>query len=983
MGCSPSKGQLLAGIYNHQDKALQFGSYESNIHHFSGGTEIKSQTETEIVSSGLSLLQEENTAVPLPVCDIVSGSVDIVETNAHSQGELLTKENTDRKDDSRMKNNGCKRSRQRERLRKTVYMRSNLDPPQAMVKAHQAAYAYLKHNIPKYESLLELLEKATQTQLSLQTMVSLLTLQYEEINQALEEIANEGEQLLEMHGNHMALQAAHNDILLNPDIPEAERTSTESSPDLLQLMLHHLIKKMRLVGNSVKGLGDTSLEETGDYFGSLSQLMAGKLGAKSAAELRVKQVLACVESYALRKTNSEDIALHSEDSGIGVENESHNGSVRRCSHQESSGSKASTQSSYGCPEGSLPDQPYVNRDEDDDFDKDNDAEDSNDDEEAKHEQGSKTDLTDRKMSNWSQADPSQYSRHVNLQSKRPTNSTFECSDQKERNISRPKTADDSSLSCQRKHRHSRLWGAQRSQSADCLCRRVKDYTVQGQNRFPSDNQKPEWISKRQNPSQFYCRQDGNNGPFKPGLTPSLTPAFVPVPPGKNAVRRLINTFSQGVCDSSNEKHFNGPTRLRVKKRSFLPIITNCRAGVSTNGNNNTNSYPLDQQFSERPVDVDANSLPPPPPELLMDNSFEKSLTSNEYGSETQNQRCSTQRQKCCVSQCPRAPMNTESLLPSQDCISRGSLNISESCPNGQDFVDESHPEQDSDQPIGDTDKEKDEAVGFFQHSQTINNLCHSTDIITKLGSGDEGNIKPLSERVGGTVRLGNRDSCEGETSTLYANSHPPTTPPVSRARIPPSSYSTCHRVPRPTILPSSPSCPVNGQGETSTASFSFQIQRWTRRDSDDENGFEAASSSMSFCDARSVFCQENQSAFQSVKPSCRSTLPRPWGEPKVFRGRLQATRLPQTFQRSTPCRPTLSDHQLLLPSLTEPHYLDSESTTKGGKCLTYYYHTNSFECFCNRQCEFICVIECTQYQITYKLQMKHLDYTKSISRLAI
>lgn len=930
MGCSPSKGQLFAGIYNHQDKALQFGSCESNSHHFSDGTEIKSQTETEVVSGELSFLHEENTPVQLQgkrttVCDKVMGNVDIQETNMHSQGELLTKENKDKKDDQRMKNNGCKSSSPGEKLRKTVCKQSNIDLPQATVKAHQAAYAYLKNNIPKYESLLGLLEKATQTQLSLQPMVTLLALQYEEINQALDEIATEGEQMLEMHGNHMALPAAQNDVPLNPDIPEAEMNSTESFPDLLQHMLHHSIKKMRLVGSSVKRLGDTSLEETGDYFVSLSQLLAEKLGAKRTAELRLKQVLACVESYALRKSNSEDTALYSEDSGIGVENECHNGSVRHYPHQESFGLGTSAHSSYGYPEGSLPNQPCVNGDEHD-VDKDVDAEDSNY-EAPKHEQGSKTDLIDKKISNWSQEHPNQYPLQVNLQNKRTTNSTLEWSDQIERSIRRPKTADDSSVSCRR---HSHLWGAQRSRSADCLWRRVNDDMVQGQNSFTNDNQKPDWITKRQTPSQFYCPQDGNNGPCKPGVTSSLIPAFVPVPLGKNAVRQLINTFSKGVCDSSNQKPLNGPVKFRGRKRSFLPKITNGRADVSATGKNNTNNYPLGQQFSEKPDEVYVHCLPPPPPEVLMDNSFKKNVgpTCDEYGSETQNQRYSTQRQKCCVSQCPQGSMQAASLLPSWDSISRGSLNISETYSNAQDFVDESHPDQDGDQPVG--DKDKDEANGLFQHPQTINHLCHSTDILAKLQPREEGNIKSLSESVGGTVKLGNRDSGE-EASILYANSHLPTTPPVSRVRIPSSSYSTYHRVPSPTALPPSPTCPGNGQGETSTTSFTSQVQIWTRKDSDDESSFMTASSSVSFYDARSMFCQENQSASQSIKPSYRATLPRPWGEPKVSKGRLQATCLGQTFRRSIPYKPTLTDHQPLLSSVTESHYQDNESTTLNNK----------------------------------------------------
>ncbi|KAI5085762.1 hypothetical protein C0J45_1142, partial [Silurus meridionalis] len=825
MGCSPSKGHF-AGIYNHQNNALQFGSNENNVNHFSGGTEIKSQAETPIVSSGLTLLQEENAAVQLQgkkptESAIIMGSADIGATKLHSQEELLMKENSNRKHYKTEKNDGCKR-RQRERVGKTVYIQSNLDFPQSMLKAHQAAYAYLKNNIPKYESLLGILEKATQTQLSLQPMVTLLALQYEEINQAIDEVASEGEQMLKMHGYPMSLPAVQNYVLVSQDMPEAEINSTESSSDILQQMLHQLIKKMRLVGDCVKELGETSLEETVDYYGSLYQLLSRKLEAKRAAESHLKQVLACVESYASRTLNSEDSALHSEDSGIGVENECLNGSVRHCSKLENSGT--GIQSLYGCPEDSLPDHPYVKGNKYDDVDNNIVKEDSNEDEKTKHEQGNKTDVTDRKISTTSKADSSQ-PHQVKHQNKRSTNNTYDWNYKKERHITKSKTAEDLAEFCQaKKHRHSLLWGAQRSLSADCLYRRVNDYMVQGQNKIPNDNTKPEWINKKHSPSQFCGLQDGNNGPFKKVVT-SWTIPFSPLPPGKNAVKRLINTFSQGVCDTSNQKPLNEPTR-----GNFLPVINNYRAGVTTSDNKNTNSYKVVQRFQVRSNNMD--SLPPPPPEVMMDNSFKRdeSTTRDEDDRASQTQKCSTQRQKCCISQCPRASRQTVSLPPSQASISRGYLNMNES-----------HTEQD-----------------------------HGLD----LG--------------------------EGEASTLYANCHCPTTPPVTRARVPPSNYSTCLKVSNATALPPSPACPVNSQEEIFTASFASHIPRWTRRDSDNENGFMTASSSKSFYNARSVFSQENQSAPQSVKTSCRSTLPRPWGEPKVSRGRLQAPYLPQISQRSIP-----------------------------------------------------------------------------------
>ncbi|XP_053344417.1 uncharacterized protein pcare2 [Clarias gariepinus] len=904
MGCSPSKGQLFAGICNHQDKVLQFGSYECNGHDLPCGAEIKSQVEEDQEVSSRSLLQEENTAVPLQgttpeVCDVE-------DTNSHPQDYLPTEKNTGGKDDRRKKNNGCKR-----RLRKTVHIQSNLDFSQGMEKAHQAAYAYLKHNIPKYESILGLLEKATETQLSLRSVVNLLSLQYEEINQSLTEIATEGEQMLEMHENHMALPEAENDVMLNPDIPEVEINSSVSSPDWPPHKLHHLIKKIRLVGDSVTELGDSSLGETGSYFGSLSQMLAGKLEVKRAAELRLKEVLACVESNALRKPNLEDSALHSEDSGISIENECHNGSVRCCSLQKSSGSRVNTQSSYECSDGNLLDQAYVNEDEDDDTDKDIDAEDNHD-EEPKHEQEGKTDLTYRNMSNQSQAEPSQYPLIVNLQNMRPV-VQFGWIDQNESNcIRQTQTADDLFISCQRKYRH--LWGARRSRSADCLCRKVNDYMVQGLNRFPNDKPKHECMSKRQNPPQSCGPQDGNNVQSKSGLRPSLTSAFAPVPPGKNAVRRLINTFSQGVCDNSNPKSFN---RFRGRKRSLLPVLNNCRAlDVSDR------SYAFDQQISERTDDVDMNSLPPPPPELLMDISLgENGPTGIDYASKTPNQGYSIRRQKCCVSQCPQSSIHTVSLYPSQDIVSTDSLNISETYHNGED---KSNPARDYEQAVGNKDKEKDEATGLFHHSQMTVHLCGSNNILSKLGPENEGNIKSLSERVEGSVRLGNKNSGD-EASTHYSTSPLPTNPPASRVRITPSGYFTCHRISSSTAP--SHSCPISGKGETFTTTFNSQIQGWTRKNSDDENGFRTIPSSMSFYNAHSMFCQKYKLASESVKPSCRSILPRPWGEQKVSRGRLQTTCLPQTFQRIIPYRPTLNDHQVLLPSVTETHYQDSEATT--------------------------------------------------------
>ncbi|CAB1436499.1 unnamed protein product [Pleuronectes platessa] len=74
----------------------------------------------------------------------------------------------------------------------TSILQKKVDFPPPMVRAHQAAYAFMNQNISKYETLLGLLDQAAQTQLSLQPMISALMLRFEEINQALEEMLRRG-----------------------------------------------------------------------------------------------------------------------------------------------------------------------------------------------------------------------------------------------------------------------------------------------------------------------------------------------------------------------------------------------------------------------------------------------------------------------------------------------------------------------------------------------------------------------------------------------------------------------------------------------------------------------------------------------------------------------------------------------------------------------------------------------------------------------
>ncbi|KAL6486731.1 hypothetical protein MHYP_G00061230 [Metynnis hypsauchen] len=775
-----------------------------------------------------------------------------------------------------------------------------------MVKAHQAAYAYLNPNIPKYESLLGLLDQATQTHLSLQPMVALLALRYEEINQLLEEIAVEGEQMLEEHGKDMAWPAALRDVLFNPAKPDAELYSPEPPPDLLQQMLQHSTEKMKLVEDSVKRLGDAALEEAVVYFASLSRLLEEKLVVKRAAEGRLKQVLDHVEAAALRKSSPEDSALHSEDSGIGADNECQNGSVRLRRHRESSGSGASTGSSSGHPENTLLSQPHLNgveedRNNDEDVDDESEDDSSEDEEDAKEEQG-------RKTEEWTK--------------------------QRDTNTKRPKTADGRSVPSQENPRHSCLSGLRRARSADYLYCMIDGYTMKEQKKCQKSvytgtdlaggvvrgslvrTRLRRHSSEGQNMTRCYGLQYGSKGPFKATLPTSSPPSSMPAPPGRNAVKRLINTFSQGVQDKSIQKTTHVPMKVSRTKRGFLPMLANSMDGDSANDNNNNNVFSADQRISERPDDMDVDSLPPPPLEVLMDNSFEsrEGPPGDEEGNETLNQGCSRQRQRGGVSQRLRASLQMGTVLPSRASVPRRSQSISPARPIRQDAVVGSRKGRDCDQHNG-INTEKNEVVSLYQQPRKIIHLHHSTDSPAKAGPG--GHMITRAESV---ARQGSKDSGENETLMPYPNSYPPTTPPVSRARLPPSCPSVRHRIPSPPALPPSPAC-----GQWGATPYSPNVQRWTRRSSDEENG----TNSLSFYDARSVFCQ---SATQSLATSCRSTLPRPWGEPS--RARLQTSRLPQTFMKGSASgvKPTLIDQQQPFPSVTQPHTQDSERRVPASVC---------------------------------------------------
>ncbi|XP_038818725.1 photoreceptor cilium actin regulator-like [Salvelinus namaycush] len=837
MGCSPSKGHLFPGIPDGVHKALLPVPPEvGNIKPVEGENQDINNTDIDEEVEELPLSAEEenpmgalgtvadmapNTAVVSNLGAVSQIEVKMTSQVRNTQSEELPEKQA-KKVKKRRKNKGVKRGCRKEKETNTSIIQGKVDLPMHMVRAHQAAYEYLNPNISKCETLLGLLDQAAQTQLSLQPMMTAIVMRFEEVNQALEEMAEEGELMLKEHGNHMAWPSEIRDPAPTPSKPNAD--PSETPPDLLQLLLQHSTEKMKLVGSSIQGLGDTALEEAADFFASLSRLLGERLQAKRAVEERLTQVLARVEAAA--KCNLDDLSLHSEDSGIGGENESLMGSER---HRRQWGSSGSGGSARPTPPSHSPDQVCLNEGEEGEENEEED--DDNEDEEDEEEERS-----GRVRSNSSPPDPIQNTKHSKGQPPK-----------------RPQTAAPL----------GRPVRPPRSLSIESL--HVQELQQKDLDRRKGNNSLRRYSSGGQRVARY-----GLKGSTKANQAPNSLPAIAPQPPGRNSVKRLINTFSGGVDGRPGQSLPSA--HLRGSRSSGTPLLPDIGSGEDiVNGNNNKNIW-----AAEGGEGLDDDNLPPPPPEVLMDNSYESNEENpdDEEGEEedTDSRGHPVPRQRSTASQRLRASLQNMTVLPNRGSV--GPIRQDPETRGGQ-------------QPASEGDQENEQAASLYHKARKIIHLRNAAE--SAANKPDQGVRGPL--RAGVSLRHGSSNPYEGE---YYPTSMPPTVPPVSRVRLPPSCPSTHHRLPSPPAFaqPNPPSRPP-----------SPRVLRWSKEDSGED-----MSPSVSFNDARSVFCQNSQTNSQSWTPHYSSTLPRPYGEPS--RGRL-STRGSQTVSRRSQSdqRPSLTTQQ--------------------------------------------------------------------------
>ncbi|XP_040925100.1 photoreceptor cilium actin regulator [Betta splendens] len=881
-----------------------------------------------------------------------------------------------------------------------------VDFPEPLVKAHQAAYAFLNPSIHKYDGLLGLLEEATHTQVSVQPMVAFMTLRYEEIIQGMNEMAGEGEKVLKENGEHLAWPSQMKNLSSSSPL-KCGSDNIEPPPDLLQQLLQYTTQRMQNVCQTVSGIGDSALEEAVEYFASVSELLEEKLKVKRAVENRLMQLLSRIEMASLHKPGPDDSALFSEDSGIGAESESLAGSETRHRRQscESIGTNRTTPvSPLGyktsrnvrkrlssrkilseiSPSVSLTSLNSLDstctilaNDQRDSVlgsvSLDDGEEDNNENDEeidrgmgdvkvrfrqrsnsspVDHEQNHPCRLPPKRIENPQNVEmtlkmknaisgriqfvPSQNSSTKAKVLSSPKTNKRQWTDDEKQSPRRPQTATNIQKSVVKK---TVVAKERRTQSAESLRSKGEDPTLlelertqrdldqrlqrmnknkQGSTRTsiakqkvtspaqsPSLNRKLLPTEKNNNPQppkDKACHNKSNNkkqegesneegnkqkdnktpkGPIRatpppsPPLSPRLSTGFYR---GRNSVKKLIDTFSQGIEELDGPKVLGPLKGVRKCGVPVLPGLGNVEAVLSTG----ISSCRPESISCEKKQYLDLDSLPPPPLEVLMDNSFEGALCSPTGTAEdgTKGGKPFVSK-RAVVSQRLRASVQSVSVLPSKGGLPQASALSKVNKPEV--------PTQTLEEPR----KEK--------------NLVHYLArkmIHPKQGSDSELETLPINKST--DIQDGVNLSVSGPStiqSTVPPSSvvtnQPPVTPLLSRSRMLPSTPSTsssshrslpspesCKRQPTPPSsnrtsfnrrlptppsaqrqLPSPPTAKQNLSDSKPVSIYPFKapsppaspkVQRWSR-----ENSSEDSSSARTMSNAQSVFCPSSPSLFEA------------------------------------------------------------------------------------------------------------------------
>ncbi|XP_076835197.1 photoreceptor cilium actin regulator [Brachyhypopomus gauderio] len=391
----------------------------------------------------------------------------------------------------------------------------------------------------------------------------------------------------------------------------------------------------------------------------------------------------------------------------------------------------------------------------------------------------------------------------------------------------------------------------------------------------------------------------------------------------NSVKKLIDTFSQGMEETNERAKELGP--LKGVRKCGIPIIPGLGRALTVKCNEHDNSDNQgESRSSERNEDLDLDNLPPPALEVLMDTSFENAEAIKTCKSVTQRGR-STFPKRTTMSQRLCASIQPVTVLPSKANMRKSSLSMS---PVRRAPQDHSGLVKNSDfGPKSKAELEDEEAACLYKQARKVIHLQHSSESFTLQNAAENATVRALNQSNVEEKQSGG-STPETVPSTPIARGKLPSMP-VSRTRVLPSTPVLHRTLPSPPVLkkhpvppsfsspptfrklptppgqrtlPATPAVPqVLDPGSVSGAIYPFKGPSPPASPKVQKKDLPPRGLS----NARSVFCPASSSLFEAQpfpvpKPPQAwtnpgsSILPRPWGE----RGRSPlSVRAPQSFIR--------------------------------------------------------------------------------------
>lgn len=420
------------------------------------------------------------------------------------------------------------------------------------------------------------------------------------------------------------------------------------------------------------------------------------------------------------------------------------------------------------------------------------------------------------------------------------------------------------------------------------------------------------ISKKQTTASSVAEDKLRENNIKEVSVVSIPPPSPPSSPrpssglyrGRNSVKKLIDTFSQGIEGQSNPDALGPLKGVRKCGVPILPGLGNMEAVLSAG----VTSCRPQTSSSEKTDYLDLDSLPPPPWEVLMDNSYEsaQSVPADDADETVTKVDKSPKLKRAALAQRLRASVQPVTVLPSKAVVPQPSkaVVLAKAEHKGRDWQPKISPS--NVQPDPDSGRDKRFSCQLPQKGYVSDSERPLTNTTARTLSSDRNESADKDERSLSVPE--NNITVSAVPTPSGIRSQSPDTPPVSTGRMLPSTPSTSdsphRRLPSPRSVQRQPSVtssvnapanrklptppaaqrrlpspPVTKRSSNSSPSYLFKapsppaspkLRIWSRR-----NSSEDLSAARKISNVRSLFCPASSSLFEA-QPRLVPQPPQAW-----------------------------------------------------------------------------------------------------------